>query len=477
MNSSKAGLPIAVIGAGPIGLAAAAHLVAKGETPLVLEAGEQVGASIRQWAHVRVFSPWHFNIDKVARKLLEATNNWTSPDPNKLPTGKEIVEEYLEPLASLPELKPYIHLGTKVVSVTRQGFDKLKTLGREEAPFLLHTVNQAGLETQFVAKAVIDASGTYTKPNPMGASGTWAIGERTLATSIFYGIPDVLGQERSRYAGKRVLVVGSGHSAFNALLDLAELASVAPTTQILWAIRRDQPGRIYGGERKDQLPARGDLGARLHYLVDRGLIKLVSGFKVAKLAQTGEGIVVSSENGHTLAPVDQLIAATGFRPDLAMLSELRLEYDAIVESTPALAPLIDPNLHSCGTVPPHGAEELKQPEKDFFVVGMKSYGRAPTFLMLTGYEQVRSVVSALTGDWQAARRVELELPETGACSVQAPTSNQEATPVAACCGSVAPDASVAEPSRRSAELQLVSVTTSPAVATKTAKPTGSGCCG
>ena len=114
--------------------------------------------------------------------------------------------------------------------------------------------------------------------------------------------------------------------------------------------------------------------------------------------------------------MDEIIAATGFRPDWSILSEVRLDLDPAVESPRALAPLIDPNVHSCGTVPPHGAEELKQPDANLFVIGMKSYGRAPTFLMLTGYEQARSVVSAIAGDWDAARRVELVLPETGVCS-------------------------------------------------------------
>ncbi len=123
-----------------------------------------------------------------------------------------------------------------------------------------------------------------------------------------------------------------------------------------------------------------------------------------------------SDGDRSLAPVDEIIAATGFRPDWSILSEVRLDLDPAVESPRALAPLIDPNVHSCGTVPPHGAEELKHPDANLFVVGMKSYGRAPTFLLLTGYEQARSVVSAIAGDWEAARRVELVLPETGVCS-------------------------------------------------------------
>jgi hypothetical protein len=114
--------------------------------------------------------------------------------------------------------------------------------------------------------------------------------------------------------------------------------------------------------------------------------------------------------------VDEIIGATGFRPDLSILSELRVDLDPSVEAPSALAPLIDPNLHSCGSVPPHGETELRHPEAGFYVVGMKSYGRAPTFLMLTGYEQVRSVVAAIAGDLESARNVELVLPETGVCS-------------------------------------------------------------
>ena len=108
---------------------------------------------------------------------------------------------------------------------------------------------------------------------------------------------------------------------------------------------------------------------------------------------------------------------------------MRLDLDPAVQSPRALAPLIDPNIHSCGTVRPHGAEELKQPEGNLFVIGMKSYGRAPTFLMLTGYEQARSVVAAIAGDWEAARRVELALPETGVCALDA---RPEAAPAAYC---------------------------------------------
>lgn len=417
---------MAVIGAGPVGLAAAAHLVAASEPVVVLEAGLSVGASILAWGHVKVFSPWQYNIDKVARRLLEASG-WTAPDPDHYPTGREIVEQYLQPLAALPAIHESIRFDSRVVAVTRAGFDKMKTPGRERAPFLLQVEHSDGSEETLMARAVIDASGTYTKPNPLGTSGILAVGERAAAGRIYYGIPDALGSQRERYAGRRVLVVGSGHSAFNALLDLLALRDEEPSTTISWAIRRDQPGDMFGGGENDALAARGELGARVQALVEAGKLDFITGFRTQALETTGDGVRLS-DCSRWIGPFDEIVATTGFRPDLTMLSELRLSLDPAVESPTALAPLIDPNVHSCGTVRPHGAVELAHPEADFYIVGMKSYGRAPTFLMLTGYEQVRSVVAALRGDWESARRVELELPETGVCSVTFGADD------AACCG-------------------------------------------
>jgi hypothetical protein len=254
-------------------------------------------------------------------------------------------------------------------------------------------------------------------------------------------MPDVLGSARSRYAGRRVLVVGSGHSALNVLLDLSRLAEGDPATRVSWVVRRPMLGQLLGGARPDQLEERGRLGARVRHLLDTGRMALHTGFHVDRVTRTDAGLVLH-DGVRVLEPADEIVAATGFRPDWSILGELRLDLDPAVQSPRALAPLIDPNVHSCGTVPPHGAEELKQPERDLFVIGMKSYGRAPTFLLLTGYEQARSVAAALAGDWAAARRVELVLPETGACSLDrdddaAPASRGRAVPVrstpARCC--------------------------------------------
>ena len=450
-------LPVAVIGAGPVGLAAAAHLLEQGLEPIVFEASRTAGASVLGWGHVRLFSPWRYVVDEAARRILEPAG-WVAPDPESYPTGREVVEGYLAPLAAAEPLRTRIRYGTRVVAVVRAGFDKMKTEGRETAPFLLTLRDERGEESTLSVQAVVDASGTSGTPNPVGASGVPAIGERALGDRIFYGIPDVLGTHRARYAGKRVAVVGSGHSAFNALLDLVDLSDEAPGTAVTWVVRKpaDRMRNLFGGGIDDALPARGELGARVRRLVDDGRLRLVSGFRVARLTESPDGILIAGEDAVT-SPVDEIVAATGLRPDLSFLSELRLGLDPAVESPTALAPLIDPNVHSCGSVPPHGAEELRHPEADLYLVGMKSYGRAPTFLMLTGYEQVRSVAAALAGDWDAARDVRLVLPETGVCS-----SGILAERGVACCGA---DAARDEASD------------APCCDSSPASPVGSACCG
>ncbi|MGW0073060.1 FAD-dependent oxidoreductase, partial [Streptosporangium sandarakinum] len=247
-------LPVAVIGAGPIGLAAAAHLAERGIDFLVLEAGEQIAASIAQWGHVRVFSPWKYNIDAAARRLLEA-GGWTAPDLEWLPTGAEIISEYLAPLAKL--FGDRVRTNARVTAISRLGYDRVRTAGREEAPFLIRLADGGELQ----AGAIIDASGTYTSPNVLGASGLPAHGEDAAADAIDHALPDVLGADRHRYEGRRVLVVGAGHSAATTLLALAQLDD----TPIAWAVRAGSAGRAYGGGDADALPARGTVtGLAVH---------------------------------------------------------------------------------------------------------------------------------------------------------------------------------------------------------------------
>jgi thioredoxin reductase len=411
-------LPVVVIGAGPVGLAAAAHLHERGLPFVVLEAGGQVGASVREWGQVRLFSPWRYDVDHATRRLLDAAG-WDAPDPDVLPTGAELVEAYLQPLAKLPAIAPYLRLGARVVAISRLGVDRVRTAGRETAPFVVRLADG----TDFLARAVIDASGTWTNPNVLGANGLPAHGEPDAAAWIDQAMPDVLGADRDRYAGAHTVVVGAGHSAATTLLALAELADQAPGTAITWAIRSGSPLRAYGGEADDALPARGALGSGLRMLVQAGRIQLAAGFTVhtIRLADPPadgrvELISLGSDGGQRSIVADRVVAATGYRPDHTIAAELRLDLDPILGSTRNLAPLIDPNEHSCGTVRPHGVDELAHPEPGYYAVGVKSYGRAPTFLLATGYEQVRSIAAALAGDWTAARDVQLDLPETGVCS-------------------------------------------------------------
>ncbi|THV40480.1 FAD-dependent oxidoreductase [Glycomyces buryatensis] len=428
---------VAVIGAGPVGLAAAAHLVERGITPIVLEAGTRAGDSIGQWGHIRLFSPWRYDIDSAARRLLQPTG-WTEPEPDGLPTGAELVAQYLEPLAGL--LSDHLRLGTRVTGVARLGADKTRTLGRDGRSYLLRTVNERGEWSDVVADAVIDASGVWGRLNPLGAHGLAAPGEESGAPWQVGPLPDVLGAERDRFAGKRTLVVGAGHSAANTLLLLAELAETEPNTAVTWAIRGRSAEKVYGGGSADALPARGTIGTRLKALVESGAVELVTGFAVDAFITGPAGSVTVQGKTGSLAvelEVDNVAAATGFRPDLEILRELRLDLDAAVEAPAKLAPLIDPNFHSCGTVPAHGESDLAHPDEGFYIAGIKSYGRAPTFLLATGYEQVRSIAAALAGDREAADKVELDLPETGVCSSSRAldaTTIADATEDAGCCG-------------------------------------------
>lgn len=424
-------LPVVIIGGGPVGLAAAAHLAVRRQPFLLFERGAMVGANIQSWQHVRVFSPWRFNIDKAARQLLE-TNGWQAPDDEAIPTGKELYDFYFKPLSEVSEIRPFIHLNSSVIAAGRKGLDKVINNRREQLPFVIQ-VRQNG-QTQFhEARAVIDASGTWLSPNPIGSGGIYADGELQNFEKIFYGIPDIQNLHKNRYKNKSVLVVGGGHSAINSILALNDIKDEFPETEIHWVLRKDNLKKVYGGQENDALPARGALGVRIEQLVNDNRVNVYTPFYIQQIVNEINRLsIVGHQNNqfYVLPGIDEIICNTGSRPDFSFLREIRLNIDHAIESVANIAELIDPNVHSCGTVRAHGEAELRQPEKDFYIVGSKSYGRAPTFLMATGYEQVRSVVAGLVGDWEAARRVELELPETGVCS----TDFGEA-----CCG-VSPEA-------------------------------------
>ena len=416
-------LPTLVVGAGPIGLAAAAHLLERGLDPLVVERGPHAAAAVRSWGHVRLFSRWAELIDPAAVRLLAPTG-WTAPDGDRYPTGEQWATLYLQPLADA--LGDRVVYDTTVTGLARRGRDRVVDSGRDGQPFTAHLRGADGAEYRIQARAVVDASGTFTTPNPLGADGYPAAGERAAASRIAYRVPNIDSSgDVARYAGRRTAVVGSGHSALTALVALATLAESKPKTTAVWVLRRGVVGDVYGGGDADQLPARGALGNRARDAVAAGHIEIITGFRTDAVEyaddpdsgpRQGEAtLTLVSEDGRRISGIDEVVGLTGFRPDHRVTSELRLNLDTRLEAPVKLAPLIDPNVHSCGTVYPHGADVLSHDEQGAYLVGMKSYGRAPTFLAMTGYEQVRSVAAALAGDHRAASRVELTLPETGVC--------------------------------------------------------------
>lgn len=427
-------LPVVVIGAGPQGLAAAAHLLERGVEPLVLESGDSAGAAVADWGHVRLFSEWPELVDKAAVRLLEPTG-WQAPVKG-FPTGAEWVERYLAPLAVAMDER--VRFDSRVVGVSRKGRDRLVDAARGEQPFTVHVVDASGHETRLEARAVIDAAGTWRSPAPAGADGLPAIGEAAVRDLITYGIPDSSNPER--FAGNHTVVVGAGDSSLNAIIELDRIAKDRPDTRITWVVRRGDTTTAFGGGAADQLPRRGALGIRAHQAVDEGRVQVVTGFRTETIERTNGRAVVMAEDGRTLDPADLVVVLTGFRPDLTFLSELRLDLDPALEAPRAIAAEIDPNIHSCGTVQATGARELAHPqEPNLYLVGMKSYGRAPTFLAMTGYEQVRSVAAMVAGDTEAAERVELALPDTGVCGGSGLYDDPNGAAPGGCCGPAAPE--------------------------------------
>jgi cation diffusion facilitator CzcD-associated flavoprotein CzcO len=405
-------LPVVVIGAGPTGLAAAAHLRVREIPAVVVEAGPSAGAAVREWSHIQLFSPWRELVDGAAVGLLEDTG-WTPPDGNAFPTGADWATAYLQPLA---DALGDVRYGARVVGVAKRGRDLMVDAGREAEAFTVHVLGPDG-EDAIEARAVLDAAGTWERPNPLGGDGLPALGEASHADRIAYRVPDFRDPAvAARYTGRHVVVAGTGASAKTALIELVRLAEAALSTRVTWLVRRTSVDNAFGGGENDELEKRGELGEEAKAAVQEGPVTTRMAFRTAAVAAEDDGtLTLTSVDGQRVKGVDEVIALTGFRPDLSFLSEVRLDLDSVLQAPSSLAPMIDPNVHSCGTVEPHGAKVLAHPEPGFYMVGMKSYGRAPSFLTLTGYEQVRSVVAEIAGDHEAAARVELVLPDTGVC--------------------------------------------------------------
>jgi thioredoxin reductase len=399
---------LAVIGAGPIGLEAALAALDHGFDVHLFEQGE-VGSHPLAWGHVRMFTPWRMNVGPASRAHLERSG-WAMPDTGALPTGQALAEDYLQPLARLPELAGRVHTHAQVVHLSRRGALKGDLVGRPERrdhPFRLMVRDQGGRENLLHTFAVIDASGTYHKPNWAGDGGIPARQELYLASQLEYHVPDVLGLARERYAGRRTLVVGAGASAATTVTDLARLAAEAPGTAVCW-VTRESAAAVCADLPGDPLEARRALFAAAR--------RLAGGAEPA-VSHAGGAVLESFEyNSAThryrvtlrvgeqprVEEADRVVVNTGFGPDDSIYRELQV-HECYASRGPmklsaALLAAMGGTGGDCLSVPSFGPGALAHPEPDFFIVGAKSYARYNTFLLETGYRQVADVMTLLAGE-------------------------------------------------------------------------------
>lgn len=397
---------VAILGAGPIGLEAALAAAERGLPFTLYEASAQIAGGVRDWSHVRLFSPWSLDVSPRARRRL-AEQGIEPPDDDRCPTGSELVERVLQPLAELPELAGRLALATRVVAVGRQGLtksDEIGTGGRAGRRFRLLVENGPGRRRVEHADLVLDCTGSYAVPNSLGDGGIPAPGEDEAerAGLLARRIPDISGKDRDRYAGATVLVAGSGHSAQTAVQALAALAEEAPGTRVLWLLRRS-PESLQPIA-KDPLPERARLMARAGEIA-RGASPAVSclvGSAVEELALDGHRVRVvlraadgSTSHSTNQVAIDRILSLTGSVGDHTLYRQLQV-HECYATSGPmklAAALLGESGGGSdCLAQPALGAETLRNPEPGFFILGAKSYGRNTTFLMRTGWQQVEDAL-------------------------------------------------------------------------------------
>lgn len=399
---------LAVIGAGPIGLETALAALDLGLDVHVFEQGE-VGSHPLAWGHVRMFTPWRMNVGPAAAAHL-ARAGWTVPDPDFRPTGREYAEQYLGPIAALPELKDRVHANAQVVHIGRAGALKGDLAGspkRREHPFRLLVRDPGGRESFLHAFAVIDASGACHMPNRAGDGGIPARGELYLAPQLSYRIPDVLGGNRATYAGRRTLVIGGGASAATSVTLLAELAKDEPGTRVVWATRADA-ANLPTARDDDPLPARAALHAGARALAagsDPAVTHVggvvVDGFEFNSATHRYRATLIGGATPR-VEEVDQVIVNTGFGPDDSIYRELQVREDPASRSPAALAEAMREAAPDCVTLPVFGADALRHPEPEFFVIGHKAFARTGCFLVEAGFRQAADVVGALARDALAA---------------------------------------------------------------------------
>lgn len=398
---------IAVIGAGPIGLEAALYATQLGFEVSVFEKGE-IGANIQDWGHVTFFSPWEMNHSRLAIQLSKKENNgWKQPAADEYLTGKEYVETYLRHISQLPQLKNKIHLNTKVESVAREQILKNSLIGdpkRSSFPFRILTSDANGSEEIFWADVVLDASGVFGNPNWIGDGGIPAVGEKKYRHLIDYKLPDISGRDRQRFAGKKTLLIGAGYSAATTICAFSELIRDEPTTSVLWSIREESslPVPTIG---TDSLPTRARLTAEANAVVKSRVKQIqfrnkTSVHAIRYLENEDKFEVTLKQNGSTeTIETDRIIANVGYGPDNSIYRELQI-HECYASRGPMnlSAALLGASSTDCLQQSSLGAETLKNPEPNFYIIGNKSYGRNSTFLIRVGLNQIVEVFSLITGD-------------------------------------------------------------------------------
>ncbi len=389
---------LAILGAGPTGLDAALAAAEAGIPFTVYEAAPEAGGHVRSWGHVRLFTPWDMDVSPRMRRHLAAAGV-AVPAGGDCPTGRELAERVLSPVAALPEVAPHLRLGARAVAVGREGLlkhEEIATAARGARPFRLLVSDAAGEHVEH-ADVVIDATGTYGQPNSLGDGGIPAPGERELGSHLRRGLPD-LAREAADWAGKTVLVAGAGHSAATAVAALADLARRAPGTRVVWALRREAPAATPGAGPGDPLPERARLEAQAAELAAGGspAVKVRRGVAIEALepadGRIGVVLRVGGNGGRERVVVDRILALTGYVGDHGLYRQLQV-HECYATSGPIQlsAALLGAGAGDCLAQTSHGAEVLKNPEPNFYILGIKSYGRNNTFLMQVGWQQVDEV--------------------------------------------------------------------------------------
>ena len=391
---------IAVLGAGPIGIETTLYARFLGYQVTLIERGE-VAENVRRWGHVRMFSPFGMMRSTLGLAALEAQDpDYRPPSDDALLTGDAWIERYLEPLVQTDLLADSFLGHTRVVSITRDELlkqDLPGDAGRSRSAFRILIEDRQG-QSDMAADVVIDCTGVVANPNYLGRGGAPAIGELACRDKIDYHVPDLLGTQREQTMGRRVLVIGNGHSAATSIVGLAELAKEDPTTEVTWVTRRHPGANGAGPVRtvpRDSLTERARLTSAANEIAAKGRVKLCpeTTIEAIRFDESRETICVTLRgNQEGEFEFDRVIANVGYRPDRQLYGELQV-HECYASGGPmaiAKALLKNPTV-DCLEQVSHGPQVLVNPEADFYILGAKSYGRTENFLVSVGIDQVRDL--------------------------------------------------------------------------------------